>query len=515
MCYSLIISKLGSHLRGSNLLVKSLFGSNSEKHIQLNSLVKWQKRIYSLLLWLLVSRVGWAQSEALVFYAKGSIYQTVTQFAGEIKTDSIYILPAATPADKLFTLYAKRMDGALSEFIVERFEPGNWRGEFVEVKRNANVLEAKYPNLTSGGYRLRSVIGSDTISKVVWCFIDDLTLDTILVDNKCEELVLTPRFSWDFDDIRYEKFVYYNHRAESGAMLSNDVLGKNYFKQVEWKAHGQGSAAIASALKGAGMIARLSSPTLLEEASFTVKVRNLFGREFERKTATIDPMAVKARMTIELNERAPLEDLQKEWRAKESPIAGQSPYEIRLKSESMNNDSVRVEIYNDIRAIRRGEERVIYSQTLTQTGAAEWLMPPVSLFSAGHYLAWMTVWNSYTGCIDTMTVQLQVDSSLISPRAIPNVFTPNQDGINDRFIFIQAEQNVRSIREFEVSIYSRQGQRVYYYQGNIHQWEGWDGTIGRSHRKAAPGVYYYIIRARGWDEREFTGNEYRGALHLF
>jgi len=61
------------------------------------------------------------------------------------------------------------------------------------------------------------------------------------------------------------------------------------------------------------------------------------------------------------------------------------------------------------------------------------------------------------------------------------------------------------------------GKRIYEYTGHgaaIKDWEGWDGKInGRS--DASPGMYYYIIRAVGYDDISYKGKEYTGVLYLF
>ena len=72
---------------------------------------------------------------------------------------------------------------------------------------------------------------------------------------------------------------------------------------------------------------------------------------------------------------------------------------------------------------------------------------------------------------------------------VPNVFTPNGDGINDEFRVLH-----RSLREFHCEVYNRWGKLVF-------QWDdpsrGWDGTING--RPAAEGAYFYVIRALGTD----------------
>ena len=72
---------------------------------------------------------------------------------------------------------------------------------------------------------------------------------------------------------------------------------------------------------------------------------------------------------------------------------------------------------------------------------------------------------------------------------VPNVFTPNGDGMNDEFRVLY-----RSLREYHIWVYNRWGKLVY---ESTDPAQGWDGTIGN--RPAAEGAYYYVIRAIGTD----------------
>jgi gliding motility-associated-like protein len=96
---------------------------------------------------------------------------------------------------------------------------------------------------------------------------------------------------------------------------------------------------------------------------------------------------------------------------------------------------------------------------------------------------------------------------------IPNVFTPNDDGLNDNFIV-----ESKSLRTISVEIFSRSGLMVYNFSGEgnrLKDWMGWDGNVNNSSAKASPGIYFYIIRARGWDDKIYDSKEYRGFLYLY
>ncbi len=67
---------------------------------------------------------------------------------------------------------------------------------------------------------------------------------------------------------------------------------------------------------------------------------------------------------------------------------------------------------------------------------------------------------------------------------VPNVFTPNDDGINDKFEFKNQEQ-----WEYETQIFNRWGHLIY-DNGNSENWDGYYKS-----EKVTSGVYYYVIKA--------------------
>jgi hypothetical protein len=130
---------------------------------------------------------------------------------------------------------------------------------------------------------------------------------------------------------------------------------------------------------------------------------------------------------------------------------------------------------------------------------------PHTYYIPGEYSVKLTI-ESSLHCIDsTRFDKIVVDDSKLE---IPNVFTPN-----DEFMV-----NKTSLRYISVKIFSRTGTRVYdfYADGKIlKEWDGWDGRVGNTSAKASPGVYFYIIRALGWDDVKYDSKEYRGFVYLY
>lgn len=104
----------------------------------------------------------------------------------------------------------------------------------------------------------------------------------------------------------------------------------------------------------------------------------------------------------------------------------------------------------------------------------------------GNYRAVVAISNSHGCQLDSLEFLISVSESMLT---VPNVFTPNGDGMNDEFRVVY-----RSIKEFHCWVYNRWGHLVYEWTDPA---KGWDGTIGG--KPAAEGAYYYVIRALGTD----------------
>jgi gliding motility-associated-like protein len=97
------------------------------------------------------------------------------------------------------------------------------------------------------------------------------------------------------------------------------------------------------------------------------------------------------------------------------------------------------------------------------------------------------------GCVARDTLRI-INVPCLEDFLLPNVFTPNGDGVND----ILKVKNLCPGFEFEMSIYNRWGELIYATMSNR---EGWDGktTAGAY---APSGTYYYIVKIHA---KAYTG----------
>ncbi len=118
----------------------------------------------------------------------------------------------------------------------------------------------------------------------------------------------------------------------------------------------------------------------------------------------------------------------------------------------------------------------------------------------GTYTVMMVMQNGT--CVDTAYRVIKVD--IPSDMEVPNVFTPNGDGVNDYFIV-----HATNITEIECLIIDRWGVEMYNVstdKGNIQ----WDGKT-KGGKDAPTGTYYYTIKAKGKDDKTY---EKKGFLTL-
>ncbi|HXP49435.1 MAG TPA: gliding motility-associated C-terminal domain-containing protein, partial [Bacteroidia bacterium] len=138
-----------------------------------------------------------------------------------------------------------------------------------------------------------------------------------------------------------------------------------------------------------------------------------------------------------------------------------------------------------------------WSWTFGDGGTATDSMPYYVYEMTGTYT--VTLWvTSSAGCKDSVSHTVTVLEDIY----VPNVFTPNGDGINDVF-----HVTTGSIKTYSIEIYSRWGQRVFASTNPNDDW------TGRSEAGVmeSDGTYYYIILATDYAGKNF---KYTGYLQL-
>ncbi|MBN2254253.1 MAG: gliding motility-associated C-terminal domain-containing protein, partial [Deltaproteobacteria bacterium] len=173
------------------------------------------------------------------------------------------------------------------------------------------------------------------------------------------------------------------------------------------------------------------------------------------------------------------------------PLTGEAPLEVVFSDRSIRGLIYEWDFGDDTKSSLKDPEPHVYNRP-------------------GRYFPKLTI-ESELHCIDSARLDsIYVEPSVLS---IPNAFTPDDDGYNDRFRVYS-----KSLRYLSVEVFSRSGLKVYGFSGEgdrLKEWEGWDGKINNSSIEARPGIYFYIIRAFGWDDIKYDSKEYRGFVYLY
>ncbi|MCX6233807.1 MAG: gliding motility-associated C-terminal domain-containing protein [Bacteroidetes bacterium] len=100
------------------------------------------------------------------------------------------------------------------------------------------------------------------------------------------------------------------------------------------------------------------------------------------------------------------------------------------------------------------------------------------------------------GCIDSLTQIIEVKEVQL---VIPNIFTPNGDGINDTFVITDLDKYLGN----SIVIYNRWGKKV--YEKNNYISGEWDGG------NLSDGTYYFVLKCIGY----FSNDEFKGTINIF
>jgi gliding motility-associated-like protein len=353
-----------------------------------------------------------------------------------------------------------------------------------------SVNSSAIDTLSAGGYMVKVITGGKRDSLVAWiCMNPGFELKLQKDDNGavgyygkfCDRI----DFYIEKDHpVKQLSFVHHNPVSGAKSLWENELaftVNGNY----EF-IHQQGSPNQANFQQ----YFRLKNPPY-EDTKYTFTAKDQFGLEQQDEIMyeTIIPHSI---ITSYLPEVRQLAD-------GTSSNPNSAPVNVRFENKSTNATEF-VWRFGDGDSLRFGIEFEPHPDTVRHT----YTIPK-------DYSAVLVASNEYD-CRDSSSVKIKVSPSKLD---IGNVFSPNGDNINDYF-----KPDNTSIRQFEISIYTRAGKRVFQHKGaDLRYWTGWDGRIDGG-KEAAEGVYYYVLRAIGWDNIDYGWKDkknetYRSYVYLY
>ncbi len=386
------------------------------------------------------------------------------------ETDSIFVFCAQNEGAANGALRVQTALEGTKTFLWEKYN--NVSGEFeFYFSESTSAQESTISSLTDGGYRATITQGTTTQVHRAWVFNDWFSATAEITDSNCESFKMNGAFDTG-------GFIYYDLANNTEINLSKNV-------QVEWKS---GQTKIASVISP-----QIFNPPT-QDTKYTLRVYDQFGCEGISEI-TYESIVTKAKFSVDQQ-------------------SGEAPLTVTFTNESENGTPGAYEwfFFRDLDEIKRESENS--DQPVDSIMVVAYDDSPVFTYeNSGTYdvkLVSKHISENQT-CVDTTYLEefIVADTSFMDA---PNVFTPNNDGVNDYFVV-----KFVSMQSIKISIFNRWGKRVHFWESeNVRGFEGtwmetiWDGRIGG--RWASPGVYYYVVEGRGRDNEERRAH---GFVHLF
>lgn len=220
-----------------------------------------------------------------------------------------------------------------------------------------------------------------------------------------------------------------------------------------------------------------------ENTSYSVTISAFEGASAITATNDVEAIAVKAEFEFEPSDR----EYENEVQNLEG-LEGSAPMSVSFTGASLG--TITDYEWNFV----RDEDGYTYAPHLEPN-------TNFTFEEVGKYSVTLVVSNINSGCVSSVSKEGLITVKEMDIEA-PNVFTPDGDGINDVFYVVY-----HSVESFKMTIVNRWGRKVF---STTNPGDGWDGKING--KKAAEGVYFYYIEAKGYNEGERM--ELKNALHL-
>ncbi len=377
------------------------------------------------------------------------------------------------------------------------------------------VSQSIYESEGEGGYKVDVFNNNIDTAFYAWNYISSFKIINIDIDfSTCELMKLETLYNLDEEGFLYYDLVdttelYKVHKEDSISWERVPELDSVDIPE-EWNP-------------------QFNAPT--EYARFILTAIDNFGLEitsyFDIEEAELDDGEVYLKAT-----KADFKASRDGSVIDETTIQDQAPLLVQFENLSENAEGFEWKFYNENSWIAKGVDSVMSTEyTEIPFDSIRYERPGVD--GPGMYNVYLKTFGPIyevndieKQCVDTILKEEYIVVDSVSFLTFANVFSPTSggDGPNDIFHFENyksEEYRGKSVKNFSIKIYSRWGQKMYEYYGDINEWGGWDGTnlIGLY---AKTGVYYYSAFIEGYDQKfyhedkdEKVSSRCKGYIHLF
>ncbi len=438
-------------------------------------------------------------------FSSTSDYIEVTEYTTLKRKDSIFVFNVTENSTNLNIgfLEAYSPDSvATGDFSWYKFDDNELKFNFQQlIKTDADVNYSSISNLAEGGYSLIYSSGTEKDTAYAWVFTNNFANNNFGITHKDSEGQLLPsRYTCEYveikADVELDTFYYYDEASGKQHVIvtSYDYDWNSDPTPDDWESLPSRKSGITLD----EIRARTYEPPT-EDTYYFLEVTDKYGI---KKYDTVFYETIHTKATIDTIPQWIYFDNGDDYYSDNEKES--APLTILFSPKQSENAYKYVWNFGD-----RGSDTTYYEadsieHTFYYIDPANDLNP---------YTIVLTTYSEEANCTSSDSIEITLENSDI---IIANFFSPNNDDINDVWRIYDV-----SIRDFELWIFNRWGRLVHKFDGDdIRDWEGWDGNFKDSNRQAPEGVYYYVLRARGWDKQEDNADktvkyEKHGFFHLY
>ena len=438
-----------------------------------------KKCVLRLLTGLILALFSFPAAHAQISSSTADQVDTLSYLAGNPAKDPLFVFYQPEQGVKPGSLTATYPAAGSYDFAWSRYNPSI--NGFDPAFSSETGSSSAVSDLDEGGYRVRISNGSG---------IDTILMSWVMLDHFRDSVAQTPEgtlpgflFTCDFVALAGYVFadtlIYYD-------LLSNQAIRKTPDFSFKWTSDNDDLN-----IPNDSIVLRpnISYKPPYKDTEYTLTATDEFGMTAVDKVFYTS-IQTKAEFTLEYLDKITGEfttDLDGSFDPDRETGSLDARLTVRFLNESLNGAMYEWVYLDTVGGVIEEETTYDLEANTEYTYEA----------AKKNYYPYM-VSISEENCTDTFRL-LEPIYVVESQLSIPNVFSPNGDGINDIFVF--KHQSLESCR---VTIVDRNGKVVYKKKiDDIYSWDGWDGNMHESDRRAPEGQYYYVVEALGYDGKEY------------
>jgi gliding motility-associated-like protein len=418
------------------------------------------------------------ESSAQITSATADHVDTVTYMPGNQARDPLFVFYQVETVAKPGSLTATYPGGGSFNFDWSRYNP--FISGFDPPFSSESGSSSTVTSLNEGGYRVRIWNGTGTDTTLMsWVMLDHLR-DSVAQTGEgyLPGYLYTCNFVAVGGYVFPDTLVYWD-------LLSNEIITRPVGFSFKWTSDNE-----ELDIPNDTIVLRpnISYKPPYRDTEYYLTATDEFGMK-DTDTVLYESIQTRAEFSLEYLDKMTGEyvaDLTGEWSADRGST--DAMLTVRFINESLNGDLYHWVFLDTLGGVLE-TETTYDPETVTE----------YTYERADKYYYPYMISVSEEACTDTFRLAGGIHV-VPSQLHIPNVFTPNGDGTNDYFVFKH-----QSLKTCNVTIVDRNGKVVYKRKiDDIYSWDGWDGNLHDSNRRAPEGQYYFVVEALGYDGSEYA-----------